>query len=111
MKQNPEDSTENARKLYRMWRKAEARACRIYDESNDDCNHPRFIKASQKADELLCELLKLNPSLHAVLGKLQVACYFEDYRTDAANPHCKDIAPRAVVAAIHDLETLIGSIG
>lgn len=111
MEQHTDDSSESVRKLYRAWREAEARACSIYDKLNDDCNHPRFIEASQKADELLRELLKPNPSLHAVLGKLQVACYYEDYRTDAANPECADVAPHAVVSAIHDLETLIGSIG
>ena len=111
MEQHVDDSSESVRELYRAWREAEAKACRIYDEVNDDCSHPRFIEASRKAYELLRELLKPNPSVHAVLSKLQVACYFEDYRTDAANPECTDVAPHAVVSAIHDLETLIGSVG
>lgn len=102
---------ESSERLYLAWREAESRACSIYDAVHDDCSHPRFIEASKKSHELLLELLKPCPSLHAVLSKLQVACYYEDYRTDAADPQCTAVAPRAVVSAIHDLENLISSIG
>lgn len=97
----------DAQALYTAWREAEAHACEICDAVDDDYSHPRFVEASKKSHALLLELLKLSPSLPGALAKLKAACYFEDYLKDAQNPECTIIAPRAVVSAIEDLESLI----
>jgi hypothetical protein len=96
-------------KLYNAWRKAEARACGMGDIVKDDYSQPRFADAVKKSHDLLHELLKPSSSLYGALIKLKIASYYEDYLRDAEDPECTVIAPRAVVSAIQDLESLIGA--
>lgn len=107
MWRNSSSTDKSAQALYESWRKAEAHACEICDAVKEDYSHPRFIEASKKSHIMLLKLLKLSPSLHGALVKLKVACYYEDYLKDIADPECTVIAPRAVVSAIQDLESLI----
>ena len=95
-------------KLYTAWCIAEFDADCIYDELDEDFTHPCFLKAEQEArDALFVFLGHRTASLPHILLKLQVACDVEDYPTDALNPACRDIAPRAVVGATYDLEQII----
>lgn len=96
--------------LYNEWCIAEFEADCIYDELDEDFTHPRFIEANHRARDLLFKFLA-HPtrSLKHVLLKIRVACDTEDYQTDAANPACRDVAPRAVVGAMLDLEALTGN--
>ncbi len=93
--------------LYHAWWESEISACNICDAVKDDYDHPRFMEATKQSHALLLKLLKLAPSLHGALVKLKIACYYEDYLKDAADPNCTVIAPRAVVSAMQDLESLI----
>ncbi len=95
--------------LYRTWRRAESKAHDIYEEMNDDYNDPRCIEAERESRIKLHEFLrKPTCSLQGILLKLRVACQFEDYMADALDPTCTLIGPRAIIAAIYDLENLAG---
>lgn len=104
-KQN--DDSKSIMKLYNAWRKAEAHACEIGDVVRDDYSKPRFVEATKKSHDLLHELLKPSSSLYGALIKLKIASYYEDYLSDVRDPECTIIAPRAVMSAIEDLESLI----
>lgn len=99
-----------AYELYDAWRAAERLANDILAEVDDDMQHPRYQNAARAADEKLGGFLSTSkPSIAGALLKLQAACYFEDYCTDAANPASNDLAPRVIVSAMRDLEKLLGA--
>ncbi len=94
--------------LYKIWREAESKATRIYNESGEDFAHPHWIEADQHSRKALFAFFnQRTASLRHILLKLQIASDVEDYLTDAMNPACKDIAPRGVIGAIRDLEELV----
>jgi hypothetical protein len=94
--------------LYTTWRTAESKAHRIFEEINDNESDPRYIEAEKESNIALHEFLrKPTSSLQGVLLKLRIACHFEDYMADALDPTCTLIGPRAIVAAMHDLENVI----
>lgn len=94
-------------RLYTNWCEAEFELDCIYEELGEDFTHPRFIEAANRARDLLFIFLtQRTRSLHHIALKLQVASDVEDYLTDAANPACRDIAPRAVVGAMQDLQAM-----
>jgi len=93
--------------LYKIWREAEAKASRIYEELGEDFTHPRFLEAEQHSRKALFAFFnQRTASLRHILLKLQIASDVEDYLTDAMNPACTTIAPRAVISAVRDLEGL-----
>jgi len=93
--------------LYQTWRTAESKAHQIFEEIHDNESDPRYIEAEKDANIALHEFLrKPTSSLRGILLKLRVACQFEDYMADALDPTCTLIGPRAIIAAMHDLENL-----
>src|SRR5262249_16370632 len=105
---NTEVITVQVQALFSKWEDAEAYACSICDRVKDDYSQPKFAEADAKTRKLLQQILQLQPSLPGILAKLKVASYCEDYPRDANDPKSTIVAPRAVMAAIHDLESLIG---
>ncbi len=96
--------------LFNTWQAAESKAHHIFDETNDNYDDPRYIEAEKQSSIALHEFLrKPTSSLHGVLLKLRVACRFEDYMAEALDPTCTLIGPRAIIAAMHDLENLVAS--
>jgi len=94
--------------LYKIWRVEESKASRIYEEFGEDFTHPCYIEAEQRSRKALLAFLgQRTASLQHILFKLQIACDVEDYLTDAMNPACTAIAPRAVISAVRDLEGMI----
>ncbi len=94
--------------LYKIWRAEESKASRIYEEVGEDFTHPRYLEAEQRSRKALLAFLgQRTASLRHILFKLQIACDVEDYLTDAMNPACTAIAPRAVISAVQDLEGLL----
>jgi hypothetical protein len=95
------------RDLYNAWHEAELRALHVFDEVNEDYEHPRYIEANSQAHAILMELLKPSSSLYGALAKLKIASHCEGYLKDVEDPECTVIAPRAVISAIQDLENII----
>ena len=94
--------------LYTTWRTAESKAHRIFDQTNDDYSDLLYIEAEKQSAAALTELLrKPTSSLHGIMLKLRIACQYEDFMAEALDPACGLVAPRAIVAAMHDLENLI----
>ena len=94
--------------LYNSWCIAAFKADCLYDELDEDFTHPLFLAAEQKARiALFLFLSHRTASPQYILLKLQVACDAEDYLTDALDPACTYVAPRAVVGAMHDLEKIV----
>jgi len=97
--------------LYTIWCVAEFEADCIYDEVDEDFTHPRFLEAAQVSREALNAFLQTSTaSLRGILLKLQVASDCEDYLTDALDPACMAVAPRAVVAATQDLAQIVAGV-
>ncbi len=93
--------------LYQTWRTAESKAPQIFEEIHDNESDPRYIEAGKESNIALHAFLrKPLSSLQGILLKLRVACKFEDYMADALDPTCTLIRPRAIIAAMHDLENL-----
>ena len=94
--------------LYHTWRTAESKAHRLFDESNDNYDDPRYIEAEKESHTAVHNFLRQpTSSVDGILLKLRVACQFEDYMADALDPTCTLIGPRAIIAAMHDLENLV----
>ena len=91
--------------LYVAWREAEARAHRVFDEVYDDDSHPRYVEAHTDAHAMLLKLLTPSSSLHGALIKLKIACQYEDFIKESQDLACTYIVPKAIVAALHDLES------
>jgi hypothetical protein len=69
---------------------------------------PRYAEATEHSTRALMDFLcKPTSSLYGILLKLKVACHYDDYVAEALDPACNLIAPRAIVAAMHDMENLI----
>jgi len=97
-------------RFYTDWCIAEFEADCIYDEVDEDFTHPRFLEAAQVAREALDAFLQTpTTSLHGVRLKLEIASDCEDYLTDALDPACTAVAPRAVIAATRDLEQIVAA--
>lgn len=97
-----------AEKLYSAWRTAEHLAHDILMEVDDDMQHPRYLSATCDSHEKLQKFLSYPESnLTGVLLKLKTACYFEDYATDILDPSNLTVAPRAIIAAVQDLESIL----
>lgn len=109
MQPNSSSTDKGIQDLYTAWHEAELHALRVFDEIKEDYGHPRYVEAHDQAHAILLELLKPSSSLHGALIKLKIASYFEGYLKDIEDPECTVIAPRAVMSAIQDLESLIGS--
>ena len=95
--------------LYVDWQEAELHALRVFDDVKEDYGHPRYVEAYGRAHAMLLALLEPSSSLRAALIKLKIASYFEGYQKDVEDPECRVIAPRAVMSAIQDLESLVGA--
>lgn len=94
--------------LYTAWCIEEFNANCVYDEVDEDFTHPRFLRAERKSRKALHAFLhRPTASLRCILLKLQIACDCEDYPGDILDPACMAVAPRAVMAAVSDLEMLI----
>ena len=111
MQQNSDSTDEKIQGLYAAWHEAELHALRVFDEVKEDYGHPHYVEAHGQAHAMLLALLEPTSSLHGALIKLKIASYFEDYSKDVEDPECTVIAPRAVLSAIQDLESLIGIFG
>jgi len=107
MQQNNDSTGEKIQGLYAAWHEAELHALRVFDEVKEDYGHPRYVEAHGQAHAMLLALLEPTSSLHGALIKLKIASYFEGYLKDVEDPECTVIAPRAVIAAIQDLESLV----
>src|SRR5690348_15698286 len=94
--------------LYAVWQEAEANMHKILAEVKDDELHPDFIEAALQSDEALHAFLRYpTPSIKGVLLKLKLAANYDDYMESTLDEECKLVAPRAIVAAIRDLESLL----
>lgn len=99
------------KELYTTWCIAEFEADCVYDEVDEDFTHPRFLEAAQESRKALNAFLHTpTASLGGILLKLQIACDCEDYLTDALDPACTAVAPRAVVAATQDLAQIVAGV-
>ena len=94
--------------LYAAWQEAEANMHKVFAEVNDDELHPDFIEAALQSDEALHAFLRYPPpTIKGVLLKLRIAAQYDDYMEAMLDEECKLVAPRAIVAAIRDLEKLL----
>jgi len=96
--------------LYAAWQEAEANMHKVLAEVNDDELHPYFIEAALQSDEALHAFLRYpTPTIKGILLKLKVAAHYDDYMEAMMDAECKLVAPRAIVAAIRDLEALLAA--
>jgi hypothetical protein len=97
-------------KLFAEWREAETKMHKTLADVNDNEMHPDFIEAALQSDETLYAFLR-HPAatIHAVLLKLKIAAHYDDYLDYTMDEECKLVAPRAIVAAIRDLEALLAA--
>lgn len=109
MRHNSDSTNKGIQDLYTAWHEAELHALHVFDEVNEDYGHPRYVVAYKQSHTILLELLKPSSSLQGALIKLKIASYFEGYTKDVEDPKCTVIAPRAVLSAIQDLESLLGA--
>ena len=95
-------------RLFTAWREAEQVARTILAEVEDDMAHPRYAIAEARSTKALQDFLhRPTSSLYGILLKLKTACQYDDYVAEALDPACQLVAPRAIVAAMHDLENLL----
>jgi hypothetical protein len=94
--------------LFIKWCRAEYNANLVLHEVSEDMLDQRYIEAEQQAHKALFDFI-CNPtrSLFGILLKLKVACQFDDYVSEALDPSSKLVSPRAIVAAKHDLESVV----
>ena len=90
------------------WRIASEAEDRIAKEVNEDKNHPSYIEAQKVSDQALIRLLT-SPTklLHGTLLKLKTAAIIDGSTYDALDGENRLVAPRAIVAAIHDIEHIL----
>jgi hypothetical protein len=95
-------------RLFTAWCEAEQAAHIILAEVEDDMSHPRYIAAEACSTKALQHFLQRPASsLYGILLKLKIACQFEDFVAEAIDPAGQLVTPRAVVAAMYDLENLL----
>jgi len=95
-------------RLFSAWCEKECRSHYILDDVHDNMADPRYAEAAENSTKALLDFLcKPTSSLYGILLKLKVACHYDDYVAEALDPACNLIAPRAIIAAMHDMENLI----
>lgn len=94
--------------LYAEWRKAAHRSGLVLNQVKEDMTDVAYVEAEKQSRDALWKFLcKPTSSLCIISLKLQVACHFGDYFEDALNPANNIVAPRAIVSALNDLQSLI----
>ena len=94
--------------LFIQWCRAEFKANLILHQAEDDAADPQYMEATKLAQRALWDFVCTpTGSLYAILLKLKLACHFDDYTKEAIDPTCTLVSPRAIVAALHDLENVV----
>ncbi len=90
------------------WREASEEEDRIEIAVRGNANNVLYIEAQKRTHDALISFLATPASvLHGVLLKLKAAAIIEDSISDAINSNNRLVAPRAIAAAINDIENML----